>query len=42
LVTLGAVKAMKDVTVVSFDAHFDMRTISVQQALACVRDEEVA
>jgi len=38
MMTLGAVKAFKDVTVVSFDAHFDMRDeyLSNKLSHACV------
>ena len=38
LVTLGAVKALKDATIVSFDAHFDMRDeyLSNRLSHACV------
>ncbi len=38
MVSLGAVKAIKDVTVVSFDAHFDMRDeyLSNRLSHACV------
>lgn len=38
LVTLGAIKAIKDVTVVSFDAHFDLRDeyLSNRMSHACV------
>ncbi|MBM5805987.1 MAG: agmatinase [Candidatus Verstraetearchaeota archaeon] len=38
MMTLGAVKAFKDVTVVSFDAHFDMRDeyLSNRLSHACV------